>query len=212
MNKSIEDIWNEGALEEKNIIPNINDFYNLKSINIVDKVLNHFKAEIHLLLPIAVTLFLINLFLGNDNSVMWGIICIIPCFVFYFFGVKQIKALKSINLGTNSYDYLISVKKELNKVKLFNKTLAKSVILLIIIPLISFTYFNNSNKTIGNVFGVEILQVSMIHLFWIILLVILLLFFFIEYIFKIKKNKYTIKLNELILDLEKLKNTTYNTI
>ena len=207
MNKSIEEIWKEGVLEETNILPRINDFYNLKSINVVDRIIKYFSLEVQLLIPIGIGLFLINLFLDNDYSVLWGIICAVPCLVFYYFGIKQVKALKNIRLGTNCYDYLLSVKRELNKVRLFNKTLAKSVIVLILTPLIGFTYFNNSNKTIGDVFGIEILQLSMVHIFWIMLLIVFLSFISIEKIFNIKNSKYIIKLNDLIIDLEKLKNS-----
>ena len=42
MNKSIENIWKEGFTNKDLIIPKINDFYNKKSISLVEKIIDGF--------------------------------------------------------------------------------------------------------------------------------------------------------------------------
>ena len=46
MNKSIENIWKEGFTNKDMVIPKINNFYNKKSISLVEKVINTFKKEV----------------------------------------------------------------------------------------------------------------------------------------------------------------------
>ena len=51
MNKSIENIWKEGFTNKDLMIPKINDFYNKKSISLVEKIIDGFKKEVALKFP-----------------------------------------------------------------------------------------------------------------------------------------------------------------
>ena len=155
MNKTIENIWKEGFTNKDMVIPKINDFYNKKSISLVDKVINTFKKEVTFLIPLGVCFFLYNIWLDNDNAAFWGAVSALPCLVWYYLGKRQIKSIEDIDYKASSYQYLVSIKEKLERIKRFNKRLILSSVPISLLPMLIYTYYNQRGKSIGEIFGVE---------------------------------------------------------
>ena len=93
MEKSIEQIWQNGFLNEDLVIPKIKSLYNQKSISLVESIINKFKKEVLLLIPLGILIFIFNIILDNDNAIFWGFISSIPCFFWFLIGKKQVKSI-----------------------------------------------------------------------------------------------------------------------
>ena len=104
MEKSIETIWKEGFLKKDALVaPKLNDLYNQKSIDIVDKFRRMYKLNI-----IGVFLFALIL-LPVNIAVKIPYMGIPMFFLFIFiavFGIKYKKKLDKIDKNLNSYQYL----------------------------------------------------------------------------------------------------------
>ena len=104
MEKSIETIWKEGFLKSDALVaPKLNDLYNQKSIDIVDKFRRMYKINI-----IGVFLFALIL-LPVNIAVKIPYMGIPMFFLFIFiaiFGIKYKNKLDKINKNLNSYQYL----------------------------------------------------------------------------------------------------------
>ncbi|BDS10269.1 hypothetical protein [Aureispira anguillae] len=204
--KSIEDIWKEGFFKEGNLYaPKVNELYHRKSKHSVEQILQGFKKEVQLLIPLAIILFLFNIVLDNDNSVFWGIVCALPCLLWFYLGQRQLKSLKQIDYGASCYDYLLSVQHQLDKIHHFNKRLSVSSVPIILFPMLIYTYFKNPNKTMGELFGIESWDWSSLTIFGLLPLMTLIAFGVAEVSFKKAKKSRNIKIDELIKDLEELK-------
>lgn len=104
MEKSIETIWKEGFLKNDALIaPKINDLYNQKSIDIVDKFRRMYKINI-------IGLILFALIIPPLNIAVKIPYTGIPMFFIFlfiaFFAVKFKKKLDKIDKNLNSYQYL----------------------------------------------------------------------------------------------------------
>ena len=207
MNKSIENIWKEGFANEHLVIPKINALYNQKSIGIVEKIIKQFKKEILLLLPLALCLFLFNLWLDNDKAVLWGIISALPCLFWFYLGKRQLKSIVNIDYKANSYQYLISIRQRLESIRQFNKRLAVSSVPITLFPMLVYTYYNQYGKSIGEIFGVEGLNswptISIFLLLPILTLVAMLL---ARFFFRGNIEGKTTGINSLIQEMEELRN------
>lgn len=104
MEKSIESIWNTGFIKSDALIaPKLNDLYNQKSIDIVEKFRRMYKINI-----IAIGVFAL-IFLPISFIVKlpyMGIPMFVLFMVILFFGTKFKSKLDAINKNTNSYEYL----------------------------------------------------------------------------------------------------------
>ena len=168
MDKSIEQIWKNGFLNEDLLIPKVKSLYNQKSISMVENIINKFKKQIFLLIPLGILVFIFNIILDNENAIFWGSISAIPCFGLFLLGKKQLKELKKIDYKSNSYDYLVSIKEHINQIRSFNKKLILTCVPLGLLPMLIYTYFNQQGKTIGEIFGVDGLNYPTISIFLLI--------------------------------------------
>lgn len=205
MNKSIENIWKEGFAKEELTVPRINALYNQKSIGIVDKIIHQFKKELIMLLLIGAFVFLFNIFLDNDNAVLWGAISSIPCLFWFILGRKQLKSIIAVDYNANSYEYLISIRKKLDRIKRFNKTLAITSVPVMLFPMIVYTYYNQKGKTIGEIFGVDGLEWSTGYIFLIIPILTLVAMIIGHLLFEKNANHRKSGINSLILEMEELR-------
>jgi len=104
MTKSIESIWKEGFIENDSLVaPKINDLYNQKSKNLIDKF--HYMFSINrkaIIIAIGVILVLSLIFglpyLGSFISVLLAGLVLI--------GNRGSKQLDKLDKTTNSYEYL----------------------------------------------------------------------------------------------------------
>ena len=204
MNKTIENIWKEGFTNKDMVIPKINDFYNKKSISLVEKVINTFKKEVTFLIPLGVCFFLYNIWLDNDNAAFWGAVSALPCLVWYYLGKRQIKSIEDIDYKASSYQYLVSIKEKLERIKRFNKRLILSIVPISLLPMLIYTYYNQRGKSIGEIFGVEGLDLPTETIFLILPIVTLFALLFAEIYFKTRFVKNSNKIGSLINEMEEL--------
>ena len=206
MNKSIENIWKEGFTNKDLIIPKINDFYNKKSISLVEKVINSFKKEVAFLIPLGVCFFLYNIWLDNDNAAFWGAVSALPCLVWFYFGKRQIKSIEDIDYKASSYQYLVSIREKLKRIERFNKRLILSSVPITLLPMLIYTYYNQEGKTIGEIFGVEGLNLPTATIFVILPIITLFALLCTEIYFKRRIVKKSNRIGSLINEMEELRN------
>lgn len=205
MRQTIENIWTDGFLKEKApLIPKINSFYNQKSIHIVSRIFRKFKRDVWMLIPISLVLFVFNLILDNDNSFFWGTISVFPCLALFYIGIKQLNSLRSINYGTDCHNYLVSMREKLNEITRYNKRLSTIIISVYLFPMLLYTYYNNPDKTLGEIFGVPSLNWSNLTLFLFLPVIVFVAYFIIELSFKQDKIRDK-RIESLIKEMEQLK-------
>ncbi|MCB0749252.1 MAG: hypothetical protein KDC90_17450 [Ignavibacteriae bacterium] len=104
MEKSIEAIWKEGFLKNNElVVPKINDLYNQKSQNAVDKLMKIGKLNLQAISVSAVIILIISIFAGLPYM---GISLFILLSWVVFYGKRKAKAIKEIDKSLSSYQYL----------------------------------------------------------------------------------------------------------
>jgi len=104
MTKSIESMWKEGFINEKSLVaPKVNDIYNLKSQNIVDKIKRRFELNLKGIVIFAIILLVV---LVNTGAPFLGLYVMGLLLWSVVLGKKQLKAFKKIDKGDNCYNYL----------------------------------------------------------------------------------------------------------
>lgn len=104
MTKSIEMLWKDGFVKEADLnAPKINDLYNRKSQNTVDKLINTFDLNIKWIVGGSLIMLIMMTLIGAPLLGLY-ICCLLAPLVF----IAKKELNKSINLskGQNSYDYL----------------------------------------------------------------------------------------------------------
>jgi hypothetical protein len=106
MENSIEMIWKRGFLNESSLVaPKVNDLYNRKSIQVVDKIkrrmTNYRTFNYVLLLVILITDYFLDIF--------WHGLAFCAMAVFMMWYTRRIvKTIKTLDQGVTSYDYIKS--------------------------------------------------------------------------------------------------------
>ena len=106
MTKSIESIWKEGFINEAHLsAPKINDLYNRKSQNMVDKLQNMFAINIKSIIVGSLIMLILMSLLGFFYLGLYLFILLIPLVI-----IAKKELNKSVNLskGQSSYDYLMN--------------------------------------------------------------------------------------------------------
>jgi len=107
MEKSIETIWKEGFLQSDALVaPKLNDLYNQKSKNIVDKLVRIFKINLWGVLALGVVFWLIAYFWGVP---IIGAIFFLLFVVLVVFGKLEMDKMKEFDKNVSSYEYLKAV-------------------------------------------------------------------------------------------------------
>lgn len=107
MEKSIESIWKEGFLKSDALVaPKLNDLYNQKSKNIVDKLVKIFKINLWGILALAVVFWLFAYFGGVP---IVGTLFFILFLVLIAFGKLEMNKMGELDKNVSSYEYLKSV-------------------------------------------------------------------------------------------------------
>jgi hypothetical protein len=106
MSKSIEVMWKEGFVMEANLsVPKINDLYNRKSQNIVDKLHSMFAINIKAII-IGSLIMLIAMSLIGAPFLGLYICCLLAPLT--YIAKKELKKSVNLSKGQSSYDYLLS--------------------------------------------------------------------------------------------------------
>jgi hypothetical protein len=106
MKNSIEVIWKEGFLNEKSLVaPKINDLYNQKSKDLVDKMERTYRLNLILLVIMAIVFPIIHYFL---DAIWQGISVSILLLLSVWYSIREKRSIKSLDHGATSIDYLKS--------------------------------------------------------------------------------------------------------
>jgi hypothetical protein len=106
MSKTIETIWKEGFVDKDALIaPKINDLYNQKSQNIVDKLQRMFEINIK---AIFIAAIIIAIFFAFNNAPLFGLFIAGLLMSLVVLGKKQLKELAAMDKNVSSYQYIKS--------------------------------------------------------------------------------------------------------
>ncbi|MDY8134334.1 hypothetical protein [Aquimarina sp. 2201CG5-10] len=206
MEKSIEQIWKEGFIGNTElVIPQINSLYSQKSTYIIEKLFNSFKMELYVLLILAVVIPIVMMF--SHINFWWSITPSLFCLVWFFISKEHLQSLRSINFNTNCYEYLKSIDL---KIKAINKINRRNTIIsvgFLLSPMVIYTYFNNQDKNLGDILGIDYIDLPNELLFLIIPLTMLAVIPF-HHIIPKADNSIEKKIEQLIKSMEELCNRT----
>lgn len=104
MEKSIEEIWKEGFLNEKSLVaPKINDLYNRKSKHMVDRIKRMFRINAIATVMMAIVFPIIHYFLGA----LWqGTAASLLLLLTAWYSIRQMRGISTLDHGVTSFDYL----------------------------------------------------------------------------------------------------------
>ncbi len=106
MTKSIEAMWKEGFINEAHLsAPKINDLYNRKSQNIVDKLRNMFAINIKAIMVGSLIMFIVMSLIGAPFLGLYICCLLVPLIII---AKKELKKSVDLSKGQSSYDYIMS--------------------------------------------------------------------------------------------------------
>jgi len=106
MTKSIETMWKEGFVNEAHLTaPKINDLYNRKSENIVDKLKSMFDMNIQAIMVGCVIMFVMMSLIGAPFLGLYICFLLLPLIII---AKKELNKTVNLSKGQSSYDYLMS--------------------------------------------------------------------------------------------------------
>lgn len=106
MTKSIEAMWKEGFVNEACLTaPKINDLYNRKSQNIVDKFKDMFDINIKAVIAGSLIMLIMMSFIGAPFLGIYIFCLLIPLIII---AKKELKKSVNLSKGQSSYDYLMN--------------------------------------------------------------------------------------------------------
>ena len=106
MTKSIETMWKEGFIKEAHLsAPKVNDLYNRKSQNIVDKLQNMFAINTKAIIVGSAVMFIIMSLIGAPFLGLYICCLLAPLIII---AKKELKKSLNLSKGLSSYDYLLS--------------------------------------------------------------------------------------------------------
>jgi hypothetical protein len=151
MEKSIETIWKEGFLQSDTLVaPKLNDLYNQKSIDIVDKFRRMYKINIVAIIVFSFTL--LPLVTITDLPYM-GIPMFILFAVMVFFSRKFYISLTQISKNSNSYQYLKTFDNWTKEMVSFNTKLSRYMYPYMFLSMVAGFWFGSFGGNIpGNDF------------------------------------------------------------
>lgn len=107
MKNSIETIWKEGFLNERSLVaPKVNDFYNQKSLHLVDELKRMIRVNVIAIVTLAILFPIIHFFL---DAFWQGAAASILLLLTAWYNRHQVRNLKTLDQGANSLDYLKSL-------------------------------------------------------------------------------------------------------
>jgi len=158
MEKSIESIWKDGFLKnDALVVPKLNDLYNKKSIDIVDKFRRMYRINIIGLIVFAVVLLPIATITKIPYMGM-------PMFILFltiaFFGSKFKRKLDNINKSLNSYQYLKTFDNWTKEMIEFNTKLSKYLYPYVFLSMVAGFWFGSFG---GNIPGEDLVNDLLIN-------------------------------------------------
>ena len=106
MTKSIETMWKEGFINETQLdVPKVNDLYNRKSQNLVDKLLNMFAINIKAIVIGSIIMLIGMSLIGAPFLGLYICALLTPLVLI---ARKELGKSSNISKGQSSFDYLIN--------------------------------------------------------------------------------------------------------
>jgi hypothetical protein len=140
MNQSIESIWKKSFINnDELVIPKVNDLYNKKSENLIDKFHSLFDLNRKFIIGVA---FLSLLVLSAIGAPILGVFVAVWLYSLLIVGKNGMKKLHAIDKNTSSYHYLksfVSWKEEVVAVYSKTYTIYYPILLLAIAIQVRFT-------------------------------------------------------------------------
>jgi hypothetical protein len=212
MKNSIEVIWKEGFLNEKSLVaPKINDLYNQKSKDLVDKMERIYRMSVIAIVIMAIVFPVIDYFL----DVIWqGVATSILFLLTVWYSKRQRRNLKTLDHGANSLDYLKSFNRWLKDALAKNAKILRFIYPLYFIIAMSIIWSAWNKGPITSKMYQEypdVIFIGSVPLFaWIIAgVATLLVFYFSERIYRwdvgLLYGRIFRKLEETIAEMENLK-------
>ena len=212
MANSIEEIWKQGFISnDALVVPKINNLYNKKSKNIVDKFEVVFKWNLIGLLVFAVVVLVVSSILGIPYL---GLFISAMLMSLVIRGRKEQASLKLLDKNVNSYQYLKSFDNWLKEMMLGYQKLYSFFYPALLLSIALQARFTALGQAAINGFINEFPDTVMLFAtpFYLILAVAViagLLFYFSGGLYRLDFNslygRMTSKLEELILDMEELR-------
>jgi len=132
MERSIENIWKEGFESDKSFkLPVIKDLYNQKSELIIEKIKVTSRKDNISLIPMAILLFGLFVFLGK--ILLGAYIGVLLIFLFIL-NKRMLKKLDQLDLSSNTYHYLTNYYTQLKGIQKYYTKLLGLGLPLVIIP------------------------------------------------------------------------------
>lgn len=212
MDKSIEVMWKEGFASEANITaPKVNDLYNRKSANIVDKLQNMFAVNIK---AIIIGCFIVLIAMTLVGAPILGIYLCLVVSPLIMIAKKELAKSYEISKGASSYEYISSFNQWLqSSIKVYGNYYQWAYPLIFIGMVTQGLLSNLGGRIIGHL--AEQLPAGQVFLgvpyyIWIAIVIITLLIIkFADAIYRFDLNmvygKQFKRLEELIEDMEELR-------
>lgn len=213
MEKSIESIWKEGFLKSDALVaPKLNDLYNQKSKNIVDKLVKIFKINLWGILALAVVFWLFAYFGGVP---IVGTLFFILFLVLIAFGKLEMNKMGELDKSVSSYEYLKSVDNWLKVVMAGYIKIYRFIYPALFILTIVGVWFSNwgiiiSEKLLNKYPDLQLLFGMPVYLLGFIAFISILLSVFTGPIYRLDMatayGRVFGKLAEMLADMEELRN------
>lgn len=114
MEKSIENIWNEGFLKNESLLaPKISSLYNQKSKLLLERFKRTYQVDNKSLIPLAVIVGIGTAFWGQ---ILLGLYLMFLFLSLYFINKKLLNDLEKIQITSSSYNYLMEYRKIINSI------------------------------------------------------------------------------------------------
>lgn len=203
MKKSIETIWKDGFLKSTDLsAPKLNDLYNQKSQHITDHLINRMRKEMWLMIPASILPAIISIAVGNHF--IWAIISFLITIPWFFIAKKHYQEVKNIDYSDNCYKYLKQVKTKLTRITSFNQKLSVYSVPVILLPMLIYTYFNNIDKTFGEIVGNSELGGSNLWIFLFLPIMTLFSYLLFKFFLRVGSSVGN-KISRLLIDMEELR-------
>jgi len=219
MEKSIETIWKEGFLNKDALIaPKINDIYNKKSIDIVEKFKRMYRINIIAIVLFAFILLPITI---PTNMPYMGIMMFFLFMTITYYAIQFKNKLEKINKNTNSYDYLKTFDNWTKEMQSFNMKFSRFLYPYVFLSIFAGFWLGGFGKPVQGEKIVAYLSEKfpdMILVFGFPLIGIFIILFIVvlltiigpkigEWDLKIGYGRILKRLDSLLLDMEELRTT-----
>jgi hypothetical protein len=153
MEKSIESIWKDGFLKSDALVaPKLNDLYNQKSIDIVDKFRRMYKINIIGIIVFAIVFMPIAII---TKIPYMGIPMFILFITITFFASKFKRKLDNINKNLNSYQYIKTFDNWTKEMIEFNTKLSRYMYPYVFLSMVAGFWFGSFG---GNIPGKDLVN------------------------------------------------------